>query len=111
MTVLDILAGDGPRVRLTDPIPSHEAADSTENVKRDSQLFVLDLLFLHGPLADHEILTKAEDEYKVAPAQRRYSPSRLRTARHELVESGEVREAGFYRLTPARRRAVVWERA
>jgi hypothetical protein len=38
----------------------------------------------------------------------KYSPSRLRTARAELVEAGRVRDAGIFRYTEFARLSKVW---
>ena len=101
MTVPQIVMdGDSPRARLTDPVTSHEAADSTAGSVKESQSWVFTLLDHFGPLADHELVEHSINTW---------SPSRIRTARHELVELGAVTDAGFYRFTPAGRRAKVWQ--
>ena len=38
----------------------------------------------------------------------RFSPSRVRTARHELEEDGKVREAGFVKPAGRRTRMRTW---
>lgn len=101
---------DTARARRSDPTTSHEAADS--NDLAESSAYVLLLLFAHGPLADHELTMKAAgDMSRYLPGVIAYTPQRLRTARHELVESGHVVDTGIYRLTASRRRAKVWELA
>ena len=91
-----IIGDDSPRARRTDPTTSHEAADGNNVV--DSRDWVFELL-QHGSLADHEL---------VAQSINTWSASRIRTARHELVEDGLVEFAGIYRLTATKRRAQVW---
>jgi len=104
----DLLAGDGPRARRTDPVTSHAAADSTQATKEASQDYVLDLLWLTGPVADHELLERAESDFAAYPFRPRWSPSRLRTARKELVTRGRVELLPYFHLTVSGRRAQVW---
>jgi len=92
-----ILPDDTARTRRSDPITSHEAADT--NDVHGSQVAVLLTLAASGPLADHELVARIGF----------YSPSRVRTARHELAESGLVEFAGIYRLTAGKRRTQVWQ--
>lgn len=89
--------GDSARTRFSDPITSHEAADS--NNVHDSHTVVFGVLAEHGPLADHELVTWDDT----------FTPQRMRSARSELVELGKVEDTGIYRLTPAGRRAKVWQ--
>lgn len=91
---------DSPRARRTDPLVSHEAAD-TNSVLRP-RVWVLETL-TRQPLADHELVETARDEGV------RYTPQRLRTARAELVRAGLVEESGIYRMTENNRRAIVWQ--
>lgn len=100
---------DTPRARRSDPITSHEAADSTQDKVAASRAFVLYLLRETGPVADHELVAAAQDLYVRLPEVQKFSPSRLRTARHELAEEDKVIETGYYHLTESGRRAVVWE--
>lgn len=95
-----IFPDDSARVRASDPVTSHEAADS--NDVAESQLQVLATLAKVGPLADHEI-----HEW-LTHVGILFSPSRVRTARHELLEAGLVEDTGMFHLTPARRRTKVW---
>lgn len=96
-----VFGDDTPRVRLTDPVTSHEAADSNNVVR--PRVWVLETL-TRMPLADHELVEQAHDECV------RFTPQRLRTARAELVRAGIVEASGIYRLTENSRRAVVWQR-
>ena len=99
---------DSPRVRGTDDISSHEAADGS-NVT-GSRLEVMSILGATPDtmLADHEIYAEHVHltyQFNIRP----YTPQRLRTARAELVEAGLVRASGIYRLTPTGYRAQVWQ--
>jgi len=95
-----ILWDDSPRVRRTDPLTSHEAADTNDTAR--SIGLVLDILRVE-PLADHEIATLA------AARGSRFTGQRLRTARAALVEQGRVEATGIFRLTEHGRRAQVWQ--
>ena len=96
-TAPQILPDDTARTRRSDPVTSHEAADS--NDVHGSQVSVLLILSMSGPLADHELVERIKD----------YSPSRVRTARHEMQEAGLIEYAGFDRLTAGKRRTQVWQ--
>lgn len=106
-TILEI-DGHHARTRKTDPTTSHEAADSNHDTVKQSQDFVADTLWLHGPLADHELVERCEAEFAAFPNNPRWSASRIRTARAELVDQGRVMFAGYFHLTPSGRRAQVW---
>lgn len=101
--------GDGPRVRETDPVTSHLAADSNDSTVAASQTFVFDLLWWHGPLADHEMVDAAERDFQANPHAQKWTPQRLRSARAELVERGLVHMVeGERRRTGTGRNAHVW---
>ena len=102
-----ILPDDTARVRQSDPITSHEAADS--NDVKASQRYVLETLQVFGPLADHELVEFYEAEkHLIADLFGTFSPSRLRTARKELVEAGLVEFTGKHTMTDHGCRAQVW---
>lgn len=83
--------------RRSDPLTSHEAADSVDEAASCAE--VRRLLAAHGPLTDEEIAWK-----HAAPLPRpMFSQSRLRTARSELKEAGVVIEAGEGRTRSGRR--------
>lgn len=107
--VPQILPDDSPRVRKPDPITSHEAADSTFGKVAASREEVWHLLFIHGLLADHELVAAHSTSMARFGSEPLYSPSRLRSARAELVEAGKVEFSGIYRLTPSGRRTQVWQ--
>lgn len=83
LSMLDPVA----HARRSDPDTSHQAARTlSPEALRGSQAFVLSCLRT-GPQTDHDIA-------RCAWMETRYSPSRLRTARHELVRNGVVRWTG-----------------
>ena len=78
---------DEPRARVTDPVTSHEAADSISGEAREaSELFVLDAVKAYGPVTDAGVFDLAQI------SGHKWSPSRLRTARAQLVSKGLVTE-------------------
>ena len=99
---------DTARARKSDPTTSHQAADS--NNVQHSVDYVHSLLAHYGPLADHELVQRADHESDLCGDNVvTYSPSRLRTARNTLTQAGVVEFAGIYRLTATNRRAQVWQ--
>ncbi|MGZ4610444.1 MAG: hypothetical protein ACXV2H_09330 [Actinomycetes bacterium] len=86
--------------RRGDRQTSHDAARSV-NVPR-SQDVVLRLLEAYGPCTD-EVLSWAASILNPG-----ISPSRLRTARHELEVAGKVRDTGRTDVLRSGRHAVVW---
>lgn len=93
-----VLGDDSPRVRRSDPLTSHAAADSSNLA--DSQNAVLNALAVHKHLAAFEL-------EQVLPV---WSPSRIRTALKELEAVGRVRVSDRpARRTPYGRTAQVWE--
>jgi hypothetical protein len=102
MTVPQILmTGDSPRARLTDPVTSHQAADS--NNIAESTLVVLAILKGHREgLADWEV----EHDHRLAGGD--YTGQRLRTARSELVDAGAVVNTGHMKRNFNNRRTTVW---
>lgn len=106
MDVPMIFPDDTARTRRSDPITSHEAADS--NDVHGSKAYVLALLRHYGPQADFEIEEAHRHELGQFDVPL-YSPSRLRTARSALVNEGLVEFTGMYHLTDSGRRARVWQ--
>lgn len=109
--VLDIplplfMHDDAPRARESDLVTSHEAADS--NDVHGSRACVIRLLQWKGALADHELVA-LHDEHETGFGMPNYTAQRLRSARSELVELGQVEVVpGEYRKTDKNRRAQVW---
>lgn len=108
LDVPPILPDDSPRVRASDPVTSHRAADATRKSRSGSRDAVLKALHQDGPLADHELVLAVQTD-ATWNLTRMYSPSRIRTARAELVELGLVTQAGFTRKTVSGLDAIVWE--
>lgn len=94
-----ILSDDSPRVRKSDPLTSHVAADSSN--RADSKKAVLTALRIHKHLAAYELEAILPD----------WSPSRIRTALTELAEDGLVVRSDRTRNTRYGRPAHVWEPA
>jgi len=93
-----ILPDDSARTRKSDPLTSHEAADS--NNVCDSQMWVLRCFDKRHQLAAFEI------EAALAGF---FSSSRVRTALKELQEQGRVQIVdGALKRTPSGRNARVW---
>jgi hypothetical protein len=67
-----------PRARRTDPITSHEAADTNDVAA--SRQYVMFMAIEHGAMTDHQMIKRAKR------AGSFFSESRLRTARHELMQ-------------------------
>lgn len=91
---------DSPRARATDPLESHEAADATQGSVAASQAAVLTVL--------EDALMPLMDEEIAGYLKGRFSPSRVRTARHELEEDGRVVSTGSVRPPGRRTRCRVW---
>lgn len=88
--------------RATDPLTSHEAAASVEDV-RESQRLVHRLLDGLG-LATDEVLVNV-----AAATGLPISPSGLRSRRAELVRLGLVEDSGARARLASGRRAIVWQ--
>lgn len=91
---------DAPRVRRNDPITSHESADATQGSVAASQAAVLTVL--------EDALMALTDEEIAGYLKGRFSPSRVRTARHELEETGRVVSTGTVKPPGRRTRCRVW---
>jgi hypothetical protein len=89
------------RARSTDPVTSHLAADSVDNVTA-TQAYILRCL--KRPRNDGQ-LVDAYRAYKTAP---RASESGIRSRRAELVDRGLVADTGFRVLLNSGRYSIVW---
>ena len=97
------LDGPGAMARVTDPFTSHHAADTiSKDAREASERFVLDVLADRGPLTDEMILHVAT--MNAEP----WSPSRIRTARKQLVDKGLVEDSGIKARTDSGRLAIEW---
>ena len=93
-----------PRARKSDPATSHAACKSiTPQAVSRSQEIVLALLKRFGMLTDAQLETHAREEGVVI------SPSRLRTARKELVRLGFVADSGIVRPVSSKTKGIVWK--
>lgn len=89
------------KARRTDPITSHEAAESVDNITA-TQSYVLRCL--KRPRVDVELVS-AYRAYKTAP---RASESGIRSRRAELVDRGLVIDTGRRVRLDSGRYAIVW---
>ena len=89
------------RARSTDPVTSHLAADSVDNVTA-TQAYILRCL--KRPRNDGQ-LVDAYRAYKTAP---RASESGIRSRRAELVDRGLVTDTGRRVLLNSGRYSIVW---
>lgn len=96
----DIPTVEGSLARVTDPQTSHDAATRAD--VEGSQFYVLRLLHEYGASPDFHLANYAR------AAGSRWSESRLRTARKELVERGLIEDTGVTLPTPSGRQAAVW---
>lgn len=87
------------RSRTTDPETSVDAGNAVSGAESQRAVYAA-LAAVDFGLADFEL------EQRLAG---RFSPERIRTARHELTLAGRVQFTGVYRMTRSRRRARVWE--
>ena len=90
------------RARNTDPVTSHEAAESVDDVTV-TQEFILRVL-QKKPRSDSELI-EAYRNYKTAP---RASESGIRSRRAELVAKGLVADTDRRDVLPSGRRSIVW---
>lgn len=100
------LDGETPNSRSTDPVTSVDAGRSVDRAR--SQLYVRDTLRVFGPFADHELVEFYEGDSTGRKIYGSFSPQRLRSARSELVELGEVEATGEFCKTASGRRAHIW---
>lgn len=89
------------RARSTDPVTSHLAAESVDNVT-ETQGFIIRCL--KRPRNDVE-LVQAYRQYKTAP---RASESGIRSRRAELVDRGLVIDTGRRVKLESGRYSIVW---
>lgn len=88
--------------RLADPITSQEAAQAVDVCR--SQVIVLTAARCMGDFTDQDLERRIFlDLFAV-----RISPSRIRTARHELVARGLVEFVGYTSPPKGQRRRCIW---
>lgn len=91
-----------PKARNTDPVTSHQAAESVKNISH-TQEFILRALKRRR---NDEQLIEAYRAFKSAP---RASDSGIRSRRAELVRAGLVRDSGERMRMASGRCSIVWE--
>lgn len=92
------------RARVSDPVTSHEAAESVDRIT-ETQEYVLKAL--RKPRPDVQLI-EAYRAFKRAP---RASESGIRSRRAELVDRGLVIDTGRRVKLDSGRYAIVWGRA
>lgn len=91
------------KARRSDPVTSHQAAQSVQNISythRD----ILRTLQLHGPMHDQLLIESILSRYG-----RISSEAGIRSRRAELVTKGLVRDSGQRVKLPSGRQSIVWE--
>lgn len=107
--MIGVLEGRHADVRATDPVTSHQARDTiTAAGLAESQAEVIAILRINGPLPDHDIAAMHDFRAARGVATHRFTPQRLRTARHELTELGFIVQTPGEARTETGRRAAVW---
>ena len=95
---------DRPRARAGDPGTSHQAAASaTERTITEMHGRILRLLDVMGPCTDERLAAWYADQFDDP-----FTPSGLRTRRHELVEMGRVEWTGDTARLTTGRQGRVW---
>jgi hypothetical protein len=92
-----------PKARATDPITSHEAAETVTNLTATKRA-ILDLLKL--PATDEELVNRYQSIARVGLAPMA-SPSGIRSRRHELHTAGYVQPIDYSKSLTGRR-AILW---
>lgn len=94
---------DSPRVRASDPVSSHEAADATSGSVAASQLAVARIFE-----NENKPMTALEVEQKATQYGLPYSVSRVRSCLSELEARGALVRDGFVRREGDKRRRQLW---
>lgn len=82
-----ITEGDSPRVRSTDPLTSHFAADASASHLHETKHRVLQLINMHGSLVGAEV----NEQYNIMASRmnwRRVAWDTPRKRAHELLDEG-----------------------
>lgn len=101
---------DTPRVRLLDPVTSHEAADASQAGLSKLQAIVLAIFAERGQLTDSEL----DDYYFNVAHDRDYPMVRLETPRRrrsDLTKKALIKSTGETRKNPFNRSEIVWSLA
>lgn len=90
--------------RATDPLTSHEAAESiTYETATAIQKNILELFVRHKTLDDKSLVNYYRGAFDSEIAE-----SSVRTRRHELVEAGLIKDSGLKIKQRNGRRAILW---
>lgn len=95
-----------PYARHTDPITSHEAAETVLHLSATKQA-ILDLLKF--PSTDEDLVNRYQSLARMGQVPSA-SPSGIRSRRHELEVQGRVRALDYSKSSTGRK-AIVWGRA
>jgi hypothetical protein len=98
-----------PATRKTDPVTSHAAAASVENLTV-TQKFIVQFLKAYGPMSDERLADTWFAECRIGSAPY-VSDSGLRSRRAELVAKGLVVDSGVRVKMRSGRQAIVWAAA
>jgi len=95
-----------PHARTTDPVTSHEAAESVKNLTA-TQEEVLRIIRVWKSINDVELVAQYKRLTPIygLPAA---SESGIRSRRAELVKSGKVIDSGDREKLPSGRNAILW---
>lgn len=96
------LNDDTPRVRESDPLSSHQAADSNRN--RAAVEEAVYRLLEHESMTDPELTARYFEDPSLPVTQF----DSVRKRRSDLLGKGRVVATNVTRLTPSGRRAIVW---
>lgn len=106
MNTITLLYEDGgPRVRRTDPLTSHAAADSNLN-RAEVEAFVCVLFREIGPMSDDELTVSY---FLRGGPDRHYDSPRKRRA--DAKNKGLIVATNILRLSKAGRKMTVWDLA
>ena len=91
--------------RLTDPITSHEAAETVSNINEQKAV----ILKLLKTTSTDEQLVEAYNASASLGYAPKVTPQSIRSRRASLVSAGKVRRTGEFRPSATGRRSIVWE--
>lgn len=98
---------DGPRVRESDPVTSHAAADSNTKEHRSAvEAGVLEILA--SETCTDEVLTKFYFSQRYFYGWPDTHPDSVRKRRSDLTNRGLVEDSGLVGVTKSGRKAVKW---
>lgn len=106
-----VTEGDTARARKTDPVTSHEAADSiTLEGREASELEVLTILrAATSPITAEQIESRHTSRAGWGETSHHYTASRLRTALKQLADDNLVERTLVEGRTKSGRRAATWQ--